>query len=83
VTAQSLPVTDLDQIQPRDDERMVARVLAPLGWRYRSGNQPATAAPPCHHGVGILPTLPVAPTMQGIAAGRDEVLERGIAAVSR
>jgi C-terminal processing protease CtpA/Prc len=36
-----------------------------------------------HHGVGILPTIPVAPTIQGIAAGRDEVLERGIAAVSR
>ena len=35
-----------------------------------------------HHGVGILPTIPAAPTIQGIAAGRDEVLERGIAAVS-
>jgi C-terminal processing protease CtpA/Prc len=35
-----------------------------------------------HHGVGILPTIAVAPTIQGIAAGRDEVLERGIAAVS-
>ncbi|HXM70240.1 MAG TPA: S41 family peptidase [Thermoanaerobaculia bacterium] len=35
-----------------------------------------------HHGVGILPTIPAAPTIQGIAAGRDEVLERGMAAVS-
>ncbi len=36
-----------------------------------------------HHGVGILPTIPVAPTIQGIAAGRDEVLERAIVAVSQ
>jgi C-terminal processing protease CtpA/Prc len=35
-----------------------------------------------HHGIGILPTIPVAPTIQGVAAGRDEVLERGMAAVS-
>jgi C-terminal processing protease CtpA/Prc len=34
-----------------------------------------------HHGVGILPTIPVTPTRAGIAAGRDEILERGIAAV--
>lgn len=31
-----------------------------------------------HHGVGIAPTLPVTPTPEGIAAGRDEVLERAI-----
>ncbi len=35
-----------------------------------------------HHGVGILPTVPASPTIQGIAAGRDEVLERAIAVVS-
>ncbi len=29
-----------------------------------------------HHGVGVQPTVPVAPTRAGIAAGRDEVLER-------
>jgi hypothetical protein len=34
-----------------------------------------------HHGVGIQPTIPVAPTRAGLAAGRDEVLERAIAAV--
>ena len=35
-----------------------------------------------HHGVGIHPTVAVAPTLNGIAAGRDEVLERAIAVVS-
>jgi C-terminal processing protease CtpA/Prc len=35
-----------------------------------------------HHGVGIRPTIPVSPTIEGIRAGRDEVLERGIRAVS-
>ena len=34
-----------------------------------------------HHGVGILPTIPVTRTRAGIAAGRDEILERGIRAV--
>jgi C-terminal processing protease CtpA/Prc len=31
-----------------------------------------------HHGVGIAPTVPVITTAEGIAAGRDEVLERAI-----
>lgn len=31
-----------------------------------------------HHGVGIRPTVPVEPTAAGIAAGRDEVLERAV-----
>jgi len=35
-----------------------------------------------HHGVGILPTVPVSPTIAGIAAGRDEQLERAIEVVS-
>lgn len=34
-----------------------------------------------HHGVGILPTVPVARTRAGVAAGRDERLERAIEAV--
>ena len=34
-----------------------------------------------HHGVGIRPTIPVARTRAGVAAGRDEVLERGVKAV--
>lgn len=36
-----------------------------------------------HHGVGIQPTVPVSPTLAGLAAGRDEVLEKGIEVVSR
>ena len=36
-----------------------------------------------HHGVGILPTVPVSPTLAGVAAGRDEQLERAIEVVSR
>ena len=36
-----------------------------------------------HHLVGILPTIPVHRTLAGIAAGRDELLEAAMAAVSR
>jgi hypothetical protein len=36
-----------------------------------------------HHGVGIQPTVPVRPTQQGLAEGRDEVLEKAIEIVSR
>ncbi len=35
-----------------------------------------------YQGVGILPTLPVSRTLSGVVAGRDEVLEKGIAVVS-
>ena len=31
-----------------------------------------------HHGVGVAPTVAVEPTVEGIAAGRDEVLERAV-----
>ena len=34
-----------------------------------------------HHGIGILPTIPVSRTRAGIAAGRDEMLERAVQAV--
>ena len=34
-----------------------------------------------HHGIGIRPTVPASRTIQGIAAGRDEVLEKGIAVI--
>lgn len=34
-----------------------------------------------HHGVGILPTIPVSRTVAGIAAGRDELLERALEVV--
>ena len=31
-----------------------------------------------HHGVGIAPTVPVGPTVAGMAAGKDEQLEKAI-----
>ena len=34
-----------------------------------------------HHGVGIVPTIPVSRTRAGVAAGHDEFLERAILAV--
>ena len=36
-----------------------------------------------HHGVGIRPTIPVSRTQAGVAAGRDEILERGVAVLKR
>jgi hypothetical protein len=36
-----------------------------------------------HHGVGILPTVPAAKTIAGVAAGRDEILEEGIEVAQR
>jgi C-terminal processing protease CtpA/Prc len=36
-----------------------------------------------HHGVGIQPTVPASRTIQGVAAGRDELLEKAIEVVSR
>ncbi|MFH0982829.1 MAG: S41 family peptidase [Planctomycetota bacterium] len=35
-----------------------------------------------HHGVGILPTVPCSRTIQGVAAGRDELLEKAIAVLT-
>jgi C-terminal processing protease CtpA/Prc len=34
-----------------------------------------------HHGVGIQPTVPCSRTIAGVAAGRDEQLERALAIV--
>ena len=34
-----------------------------------------------HHGVGILPTIPFERTIEGVRQGRDELLERAVAAV--
>jgi C-terminal processing protease CtpA/Prc len=35
-----------------------------------------------HHGVGVVPTVPVSPTAAGVRAGRDEILERAISLVT-
>lgn len=34
-----------------------------------------------HHQIGVIPTIPVEPSIAGIIAGRDEVLERALAVV--
>jgi C-terminal processing protease CtpA/Prc len=36
-----------------------------------------------HHGVGILPTVPASRTRAGIAAGRDELLEKALEAIAK
>ena len=36
-----------------------------------------------HHGVGILPTVPISRTIRGIREGRDELLDRAVAIVSK
>ncbi|HEY7216615.1 MAG TPA: S41 family peptidase [Thermoanaerobaculia bacterium] len=36
-----------------------------------------------HHGIGIRPTVPVSRTLQSVAAGRDELLEKAIEVVSQ
>jgi hypothetical protein len=36
-----------------------------------------------HHGIGVLPAVPVTPTLEGIRLGRDEVLERALELVTR
>jgi len=36
-----------------------------------------------HHGVGVRPTVPVSPTVAGLRAGRDEMLEKAISLVTR
>jgi C-terminal processing protease CtpA/Prc len=36
-----------------------------------------------HHGVGVRPTIPAHRTIAGVRAGRDEVLERALAAARR
>ena len=36
-----------------------------------------------HHGIGVLPTIPLAPTREGIRAGRDEQLERALVEIRR
>jgi C-terminal processing protease CtpA/Prc len=36
-----------------------------------------------HHGVGIAPTVPAERTRAGVAAGRDELLERALEVVAR
>jgi hypothetical protein len=56
----------------------------PGGYRFTwTGMQVLKQDGSRHHGVGILPTVPVSRTLAGIREGRDEVLEQAIALVSR
>ncbi len=57
----------------------VNRVNLPGGWWVLfTGMRVTRHDGKPHHGVGIFPDLPVRPTREGVAAGRDEVLERAV-----
>ncbi|HEY2289704.1 MAG TPA: S41 family peptidase, partial [Thermoanaerobaculia bacterium] len=54
----------------------------PGGWRVAwSGQRTLKHDGSPYHGVGVRPTVPVSRTLQGIAAGRDEVVERAVEVV--
>jgi hypothetical protein len=36
-----------------------------------------------HHTIGVLPTVPVRRTVAGVAAGRDELLEKALEVIKR
>ena len=60
----------------------VNTVTLPAGYRlFWTGLKVIKDDETPHHGIGILPTIPVSPTREGVAAGRDEVLERAVARV--
>ncbi len=48
-------------------------LAAPPSWAAEDGSR--------HHGVGIQATVPVPRTLEGIRAGRDELLEKAIEVV--
>ncbi len=52
-----------------------------LVWTATRPAAPPGGAPPPPPGTAVAPTVPAAPTRQGLAAGRDEVLERALALV--
>jgi C-terminal processing protease CtpA/Prc len=57
--------------------------IAPGGYRVSFTGQKARrldGAP--HHGIGVLPTVPVTRTVKAIAAGKDEVLEKAVELVT-
>jgi C-terminal processing protease CtpA/Prc len=57
----------------------VIEIMAPSGCTTRlSGLRVTKHDGSRHHLVGIQPTIPAARTIAGVAAGRDEVLERGL-----
>ena len=58
------------------DERQ-RQPLHATGWVHRVVDRYARDEAQ-RHAVGIIPTVPVSPTVSGIRAGRDEVLERAV-----
>lgn len=62
----------------------VNRANVPGGYRvYWTGMKVLGPDGSQFHGIGIRPTVPVSRTIQGVAEGRDEILERAIEVVSR
>lgn len=60
------------------------RADLPGGWRVTwSGQRVLKHDDSRLHGVGVAPTAPASRTLRGVAAGRDEVVERAVALVSR
>jgi hypothetical protein len=59
----------------------VAALIVPTGFRLTFTGMRVTRhdGTTPHHLAGIKPDVPLAPTLSGIRAGRDELLERGIA----
>jgi len=67
-------------VEGAEDAAALARTLAELfGPVAPSVLISADTLPALASGVGIQPTIPVSRTIAGVAAGRDEVLERAIA----
>jgi len=55
----------------------VAEITEPTGCRTTfTGLRVTKLDGPRHHLVGVQPTIPVSRTITGVAAGRDEVLEK-------
>lgn len=65
------------------DNGSINRSDLPGGWRVSwSGQRVLKHDGSPFHGVGEKPTIPAARTLRGIAAGRDEMVERAVEAVS-
>lgn len=61
----------------------VNRTRLPAGFEiYWTGMRVVKHDGTCHHGIGVLPTIPVEPTLAGVREGRDEVLEAALQALT-
>src|SRR6185295_11427220 len=58
----------------------IAQILCPTGCPTNFPGRPVTKPDGSqHHLLGVRPTIPASRTLAGVAAGRDEVLERALA----